>query len=829
MPPDAQNPMDKYICIHGHFYQPPRENPWLEAVELQDSAYPYHDWNDRIAAECYGPNSAARLLDGNGRIERIVNNFSRISFNFGPTLLFWMEEKSPEIYQAILEADKEGRKKFSGHGPAIAQSCHHSILPLANARDKYTEVLWGLRDFEHRFQRQPEGMWLPETAADNETLEVLAGFGIKFVILSPFQASRVRPLEDDAGWQDVNGAKVDPTMPYRVNLPSGKSIAAFFYDAPVSQAVAFERLLENGGRFSKKLLGAFDDNRKRPQLVHIATDGESYGHHFRYGEMALAYALQSIETGGEAGITVYGEFLEKHPPTHEAEIHQASAWSCSHGVDRWRRNCGCNSGGHGGWNQHWREPLREAMNWLRDQIAPRYEARARGLFKDPWQARNEYIQVLEDRSPEKVDKFLNEQAGRELKAEEQIAALRLLEMQRHALLMFTSCGWFFDEISGLESVQVIQYAARAIQLANGVPNDHLEAGFLDILSKAKSNLPENRDGRYIYETFVRPALMTRESVGAHYAISSLFESYPERARIYAFTVQQLDRQLFTAGHARLAIGRINVIFEQTRNSDMISYAVIHMGEHNLNCGVRHDGSEEEHQKMVKDLKEAFDRADFPEIVRSMDRHFGESRYSLRNLFRDEQNKVLNQILTTSREEIQNTYHLITDRYAPLMRFLSDSRLPALKGLAVAMEVVLNSELRRQFDAERLDLERVRSLLAECEASKVPLAKDVLAYALKGHLERLSEQLVKSPEDLDGLQRYVDAAKLAHEMPFEANLRKPQDAYYQMLTKTLPEMQDRAKGEDPKTAKAGEWVSKFLTLGEQLGFQIEQYRHPAATQ
>ena len=211
--------------------------------------------------------------------------------------------------------------------------------------------------------------------------------------------------------------------------------------------------------------------------------------------------------------------------------------------------------------------------------------------------------------------------------------------------------------------------------------------------------------------------MTRESVGAHYAISSLFESYPEEARIYSFSVRQQARQLFTAGHARLAIGRINVIFEHTRNSDVITYAVVHMGEHNLNCGVHYDGTEEEYQLMVKEMKEAFDRADFAEIIRLMDRHFGASHYSLRNLFRDEQNKVLNQILTASREEIQSAYHLITDRYAPLMRFLADLHLPALKGLAAAMEVVLNSELGRQFDGERLDLERVRSLLAECEAQQ----------------------------------------------------------------------------------------------------------------
>jgi alpha-amylase/alpha-mannosidase (GH57 family) len=360
--------MNKYICVHGHFYQPPRENPWLEAVELQDSAHPYHDWNERITAECYAPNAHSRCLDGGNRIERIVNNYSRISFNFGPTLLSWMQEKAPDILAAIQQADKESQRRFSGHGSALAQCYSHLIMPLANARDKQTQVAWGIRDFESRFGRAPEGMWLPECAVDLESLEALAQFGIQFTILSPFQASRVRTLEG-ADWQDVNGGKVDPSMAYRVQLPSGRSIAVFFYDAPVAQAVAFERLLTDGGRLAERLLAACNDNPTWDQLVHVATDGESYGHHFRHGDMALAYALKTIESNPDVHLTVYGEFLESHPPIHEVELHQPSAWSCPHGVDRWRRDCGCNSGGHPGWNQAWREPLRNAMDWLRDQLA----------------------------------------------------------------------------------------------------------------------------------------------------------------------------------------------------------------------------------------------------------------------------------------------------------------------------------------------------------------------------------------------------------------------------------------------------------------------------
>jgi alpha-amylase/alpha-mannosidase (GH57 family) len=805
--------MNKYICVHGHFYQPPRENPWLEAVELQDSAHPYHDWNERITAECYAPNAHSRRMDGDNRIESIVNNYSRISFNFGPSVLSWMREKAPDVLAAIQEADKESQRRFSGHGSAIAQCYNHIIMPLANARDKQTQVAWGIQDFESRFGRAPEGMWLPECGVDLDSLEALAQFGIQFTILSPFQASRVRPL-GAAEWQDVNGGKLDPTMPYRVRLPSGRSIAIFFYDAPVAQSVAFDRLLTDGGRLAERLVGAFKPDGTQDQLVHIATDGESYGHHFRHGDMALAYALKTITSNSEVRLTVYGEFLESHPPTHEVELHQPSAWSCSHGVDRWRRDCGCNSGGHDGWNQAWREPLRTALNWLRDQLAGRYETRAGALFKDPWTAREDYINVILDRSPENIRGFFARHATRELNDEEQITALRMLEIQRHALLMYTSCGWFFDELSGLETVQVIQYAARAVQLAREVWKEDLESEFVEMLALAKGNIPDHANGRAVYEKFVKPAIVTRDTVGAHYAVSSIFESYPTDARLYAFSFHQEARQIFTSGAARLAIGRARVTFEITRASDILTYGVLYMGSHNLNCWVHLNGQAAEDGHLIEASRAAFEHGEFSEIVRLMDRHFGQTQYSLKSLFHDEQRKLINQILAATREEIDSTYKLITDRHAPLLRVLADLNAPALRGLTIAVEIVLNSEIRAQFESDRLDPERVRSLLAECRAMKVSLEREVLCYACKAHFDRLSEGLLAAPVDVEILKNFIEAAKLLPELPFEPNLWKPQNVYYEISCGVRPELSLRAAQGD-EAAKL--WESLFAELGKALGF------------
>ena len=447
--------MEKYVCIHGHFYQPPRENPWLDEVELQDSAYPYHDWNTKITEECYRQNVASRILGPDKKIIDISNNYSEISFDFGPTLLYWLEKHTADVYESIIEADKKSQKIFSGHGAAIAQAYNHIIMPLANKQDKYTQVVWGISDFEYRFGRKSEGMWLPETAADIETLEILAEYDIKFTILSPHQAKRVRKIGDEQ-WQNINRDQVDTTRAYICQLPSGKTINLFFYRQPTAEDVADGKILQNGEVFARKLAWILDGNNNQTGLGHIATDGETYGHYYRYADMALAYCLHFIKTNNLAKVTVYGEYLEKFPPQYEVQIYENSSWSCSHGIERWRSNCGCNYGRYPSGKQQWRAPLREAMDWLRDELIGVYDNKMAQYVSDPWEVRNGYISIINDRSVKNVEKYLLKSAGRQLSFDEKVIVLKLLEMQRNAMLMYTSCGWFFDDISGIETVQIMQ-------------------------------------------------------------------------------------------------------------------------------------------------------------------------------------------------------------------------------------------------------------------------------------------------------------------------------------------------------------------------------------
>lgn len=496
--------MNRFVCIHGHFYQPPRENPVTDQVPRQPSAAPAHDWNERITNECYAPNAAARVHGVDGAKDRTVSNYARMGFNFGPTLLRWLLRHRPDVHRAILDADLESRDRF-GHGSALAQVYHHAILPLSNARDRRTEVAWGVRDFELRFGRPPEGMWLSECAVDVPTLEELAARRVAFTILSPYQAARVRAPGKRA-WSRIDGATLDPRRPYRVSLPSGASIAVFFYDGPLSQGVAFEGLTDDGEKFAERILGAFRDeddveDDDEAQLVHLATDGESYGHHRKFAEMGLAFALTRLDEGREAALTNHASFLAAHPPTWQAEVVAPSAWSCAHGVERWRSDCGCRMAGG---SQAWRGPLRDALDFLRDALAPRFEEAGRRCFDDPWAARDAYIDVVAATAPDARVRFLREHSRPGVDAE---LAFTLLEMQRNALAMYTSCGWFFDDLAGIEPLQILAHAGRVLQLAESCFGPGYEAPFLDRLERAKSNDEAKGSGRDLFLREVRPRLV----------------------------------------------------------------------------------------------------------------------------------------------------------------------------------------------------------------------------------------------------------------------------------------------------------------------------------
>ncbi len=807
--------MERYICIHGHFYQPPRENPWLESIELQDSAYPYHDWNERITAECYAVNSVARILDQQNRIIKLVNNYAKISFNFGPTLLSWLEVKAPDVYGAILDADCESQKNFSGHGSALAQVYNHMILPLANGRDKRTQIIWGIRDFEKRFKRGPEGMWLPETAVDLETLDIMAELGIRFTVLAPHQAGKVRRIGGRT-WRDIGGARIDPTQAYEQRLPSGRKIALFFYDGPISRAVAFEGLLSQGEQFANRLIDVFSDERDWPELVHIATDGESYGHHHRFGDMALAYALNHIESNQFAKLTNYGEYLEKYPPTYQVEVIEKTSWSCFHGIDRWWSNCGCNSGSQPSWNQQWRTPLRDALDWLRDSVAPLFEEKGGALLKDPWAARDDYIRVVNDRSVATVDNFLTRHSLQNLSSAEKTAALQLLELQRQAMLMYTSCGWFFDELSGLETVQVIQYAGRAVQLAQDLFGDSLEAKFVERLALAKSNLPEHRDGQHIYENFVRPARVDWERLAAHYAVSSLYANYPEKTKLYCYESKREDYQVHEAGVAKLALGRVKLTSEITRESAVLSFGVLHMGDHNINGGVRKFLGDEAYRELTREALEPFMRADFAEVIRLMERRFGESNYSVRSLFRDEQRKILDMLLGATLNEAEALHSQIYERRAPMMRFLTNLHIPLPKAFYAAAEFVLNIRLRRDLEQETINPERVSALLETATVEGVALDHDTLEFAYRHNLERMTERLSEEPTEA-ALRRLDTAASLVHTLPFRVDLWKVQNVHYRLFETVYPKKRAQSERGD-ELAQA--WVNCFEALGRKLGIKVK---------
>lgn len=797
--------LEKYICIHGHFYQPPRENAWLEVIEVQDSAHPYHDWNERISAECYGPNSASRILNDKGAITNIVNNYAKISFNFGATLLSWMENNDRESYDAVLEADRVSVQNFGGHGSALAQVYNHMIMPLANARDKETQIIWGIRDFAHRFNRMPEGMWLAETAVDTETLELLARHDIKFTILAPRQAKAYRKKGDDE-WIPDSKKNIDTRRPYLYTLPSGRSIVLFFYDGDISQAVAFNGLLNDGRKLAERLMTALDKNPTEPQLSHIATDGETYGHHHKHGDMALAFCLDVIEQNPKVTLTNYGQFLALHPPTWEADIHQESSWSCVHGVERWRNDCGCNTGGKPHWNQAWRKPLREALDWLRDELRAMFEREGAQMFHDHWLARDEYINVILRRSDETIRKFMRDHCRQAVDPQ---SVLRIMEVQRNAMLMYTSCGWFFDEVSGIETTQILQYACRAMQLATQISERNLEREFRKRLEEVPSNVPVLGNASNIYTKSVLPSKISLQRVGMHYAVASIFEEDLESFPIFNYTTANEVFVRKEAGEQKLVLGVTKVRSNVTRSEKKFAFAVIYIGKHNIIGNISLDMEAEMFASMQARMIAAFEESRLGDVIGLMQTYFGPEKYTIWELFQDEKRKVFDYITYQSMQDLEDSLRRIYNRDYPLVTALANNGIPIPNAYRTSFEYILNADLVNCFQTDKINIRVVERVMNELVTWNLSIEDPGKIEHLAG--ETIFKELKRIAAERENIRRIEKLNRLFPllvRFALRPNLYKSQNLYFEIAR------------DNPDTGnRSSEWMDQFTLLGNNLGVKV----------
>jgi alpha-amylase/alpha-mannosidase (GH57 family) len=862
----ADGPLDLaqgvYITIHGHFYQPPRENPYLDAIERQPSAAPFHNWNERIHHECYRPNAFARVMNDAGEVIEIINNYEYLSFNIGPTLLNWLERYDIEVYQRILDADRKSCLRLNGHGNAIAQVYNHIIMPLANDRDKLTQIRWGKEDFRSRFGRDPEGMWLAETAVDYPTLEALVAEGIRFIVLAPSQAQRCRPLptpdNTNPEWHEVGGSQIDPTRPYRCFLNNQDSanpqsptpnpqpyIDIFFYDGPISRDMGFDNALSNSHHLVGRLGQAVRGDHRPAQLIAVATDGETFGHHKGGTEKCLAYAF--VQEFPQRGWTVtnFAHYLSLAAPTWEVELKPVTAWSCAHGVGRWQEDCGCAGGGE--WHQKWRRPLRDALDWLREQLIQVYEETGRKLLRDPWRARDEYIQVIRDRSATTVNAFLTQHQTHELTHAEQVDALRLLEMQRHALLMYTSCGWFFEELSRPEGTQILRYASRALELAGDVTGVRLEEEFVQRLALAPSNVDCFKHGAEVYRQLVTTAQISLEQVAAHYAISSLFTSFAREQSVYCYTAHQLDYQLQHMGALTLAVGELQLVSEITWERLHLNFAVLHLGGWDFHCCVQPFAGRRDYSQLQTTLFEALQQASAAQVILAMNRIFGDQSFSLQSLFAEERHRIMRFLTQETLTRLDQLYtQVYRDNYGVLMAFQRDE-LPVPQELRVAAEVALCHRfslalrmLEQEISDPNLDPAQAGlGQLVELEAIAIeahhlhcqpnpaeakPTLERLILQALWNLLNNFNPSTIET--DLQRLRRLI---RLGQRMNLDLSLVHAQELYFQHLHHWLIPQVTRLTHSQPLN-----WsetildtvtlphLRLLLELGEELAVDVAEY-------
>jgi len=595
----------KFFTLHAHFYQPPRENPWFDEVEKEPSASPYHDWNEKITVECYEPN---------------IINYGKISFNFGPTLLRWIEKKAPDLYFKIIEADKASIKD-KGEGNAIAQCYTHLIMPLATDKDKLIQVRWGIKDFEFRFGRRPKGMWLPEMAVDTNTLRVLADEGIEFTILSPQQIKVWRNKKDEK-WSlfDVD------FYPFPLWQKTGpeKGINIFVYHRALGDAAAFGDLLKDRDSFINGV--EFFLSYIKKGLLHFATDGETFGHHKKDASEVLKSALEALEK--KIKLTNYSAFLKLFPSTKEVMIKEMSSWSCPHGVERWRKDCGCSTAGEPGWNQKWRAPFREAMEWLKTEIDKVFDKIGSRLLKEPWEALLDYVDILVKGKKAHV-KFFSDHA-KVFSDLGKIQILKLMEMQRMAQLMFTSCGWFFADISGLEAIYNMRCAARAIELAKELNGVSLEERYTNMLSFAKSNIPSEGTARDIYYRRVLTHRLHEDQIAAHYLIRSALSYTFKEERLLNHNFLPEDVRCERRFGTMLYIGKLKMKSTVTLEEREFTFVVLVYHQQDLHCAIKRFLSQKEHIRLCEHLFEAY-KESITKLVREIDKVFGSKFYGVKDL------------------------------------------------------------------------------------------------------------------------------------------------------------------------------------------------------
>ena len=829
---------DAFIAIHGHFYQPPREDPWLEIIETEESAHPFHDWNERIALECYRPNAYARILDSKGKILEIVNNYSAISFNFGPTLLPWLENHFPSVYQKILEADRESLRRF-GHGNAIAQVYNHIIMPLAIDRDKETEVLWGMADFERRFHRKPEALWLPETAVNHATLRVLVKYGMRYLILSPFQASRVRPFGGKK-WTDVPQGRIDTTHPYRcfIQDASGKKlldqfIDIFFYNGIISKEIAFGDLLNDGNTFCNRFTQFYQESKERPQLIHIAADGETYGHHKKFGEMALAFALDNGCPTRGFELTNYGSFLKRFPPVHEVEIDEGpkgegTSWSCSHGVGRWKEDCGCSTGAKPGWNQKWRKPLREALDLLRDELSQVFEREGEKVFQDVWEARNGYIEVILNRSPEGIKNFFDQYGAKNLDEKGRVKGLKLLEMQRHALQMYTSCGWFFADLAGLETIIILQHAARAIQLAEELTKREIEKKFIQHLSEAESNLPEMGKGDQIYRRLVKPRWVTPEKVVNHYAVTSLFDGGDGERRIFSYRVEKIHYEKMEKEKNLLVIGQVRVTSEIIPESKEFFFGLIPSKKEVFRTWVSEKKEGLDFNTFKQKGQEGFGKGE-KETAKVLTSLLGNLIFTLRDTFKEERQTIFQKLIQKEFDEHCQIYADLFDRTKQAVEALSREGLEIPYEIRVAAEITLSDRLFQEIKDLRRDFKgvierrKIDEIVEEAKEHGYHLRREKSLSALNEILmERMNALQKGKGSDLSRQSEVVEEVlallDLAKKWGFEISLEEAQNLMGQILEECVEGLEKCwwADGEEKP------FHPNLITLAEKLGFNVERF-------